>query len=356
MRAWKYLAGFTIPITVFISLYAGGIWSFTSILYGFMLLPILESLLPDATANLEAAEEEMAKKDRTYDILLYLNVPIQYGLLIFFLWSVKQGGQTTLELIGMTLSMGLSCGVIGINVAHELGHRKPIFEQGLAKALLLTSLYMHFIIEHNRGHHKNVSTDDDPASARRGEGIYAFWFRSVRDSIISAWQLEAKRMRHEHKKVWSAGNQMLQFASLELGLLMAILVIFGWLPLLLFIAAATMGFLLLETINYIEHYGLRRRQKSSGLYERVMPWHSWNSSHIFGRLVLYELTRHSDHHYMASRPYQVLRHMEEAPQLPAGYPAMMLLSLIPALWFRVMDKRVDQVMMAHTVDTQNVEL
>jgi alkane 1-monooxygenase len=111
---------------------------------------------------------------------------------------------------------------------------------------------------------------------------------------------------------------------------------------------------LLETINYIEHYGLRRRQKSSGLYERVMPWHSWNSSHIFGRMVLYELTRHSDHHYQASRPYQVLRHMEEAPQLPAGYPAMMLLSLVPPLWFKVMDKRAAAVMDAHAPEFQTL--
>ena len=95
--------------------------------------------------------------------------------------------------------------------------------------------------------------------------------------------------------------------------------------------------LLLETINYVEHYGLRRRKLDNGRYERVMPWHSWNSNQYLGRIILYELTRHSDHHYLASREYQILRHMDEAPQLPAGYPAMMLLALLPPAWFRVMD-------------------
>jgi alkane 1-monooxygenase len=126
-----------------------------------------------------------------------------------------------------------------------------------------------------------------------------------------------------------------------------IAIAFSVFAMLLFVAAAFMGILLLETINYVEHYGLRRKLTDNGNYERVMPWHSWNSNHYIGRICLYELTRHSDHHYLASRKYQVLRHLNDAPQLPAGYPAMMLLSLLPPVWFYVMNRRAQAVMEAH---------
>ena len=112
---------------------------------------------------------------------------------------------------------------------------------------------------------------------------------------------------------------------------------------MLFIAAAFAGALLLETVNYIEHYGLQRHQKADGKYERAMPQHSWNSNHILGRLMLFELSRHSDHHYLASRKYQILQHHEDAPQLPTGYPGSMILALVPPLWFYVMNKKIKQL-------------
>jgi alkane 1-monooxygenase len=120
----------------------------------------------------------------------------------------------------------------------------------------------------------------------------------------------------------------------------AVFTFFGSLALLCFLAAAVLGILLLETVNYIEHYGLERKKTESG-YERAMPEHSWNSSHILGRLMLFELSRHSDHHYLASRKYQVLRHHDSAPQMPTGYPGMLLLSLIPPIWFGIMHKRIE---------------
>jgi alkane 1-monooxygenase len=117
---------------------------------------------------------------------------------------------------------------------------------------------------------------------------------------------------------------------------------FGGTILLYFLAAATCGFLLLETVNYIEHYGLAREKMSSGGYEAVKPHHSWNSDHLLGRLLLFELSRHSDHHYRAARKYQVLRHMEPSPQMPTGYPGMMVLAMVPPLWFAVMNPRSRQ--------------
>ena len=106
------------------------------------------------------------------------------------------------------------------------------------------------------------------------------------------------------------------------------------------IAAGVVSFLFLETVNYIEHYGLLRLKNASGRYERVQKIHSWNSNHVVGRIILYELTRHSDHHYKSSKKYQVLESHEESPILPYGYPTSMVLAMIPPLWFRIMNKRV----------------
>ncbi len=241
--------------------------------------------------------------------------------------------------VGRITAMGMLCGVMGINVAHELGHRKRKYEQQMSKLLLLTSLYMHFFIEHNRGHHKHVSTAEDPSSARLGESLYAFWIRSVVLSYLSAWKLEAGRLRKKGQRTFSIHNEMLQFQVIQLTFLLVVGYVYGWAVMLYYVLAAIMGFLLLETVNYIEHYGLSRNKTDRG-YERVMPAHSWNSDHLVGRIMLFELSRHSDHHYIASRKYQVLRHMNDSPQMPTGYPGMMLMATVPPLWFYVMDSRI----------------
>ena len=332
---------FSITIIV-VSLIMGGPWVFVAPIYVFVLIPLLELILPYSEANLEKAEEEIAKKDVKYDLMVWSVVPLQYGLLFFFLNRVNDASLTWWELTGMIFSFGIACGVLGINVAHELGHRNTWYEQTMSKMLLLTSLYTHFFIEHNRGHHKNVSTDEDPASSRRGETIYAFYIRSVRDSWFSAWHLEGERLKKTNTSFWSLQNEMLVLQIIQVVFVAAIGLIWGWKAMLFFIASATVGFLLLETVNYIEHYGLRRKKIDGAYYEKVMPVHSWNSNHPIGRIMLFELTRHSDHHYMASRKYQVLRHFDDSPQMPTGYPGMMVLSFFPPLFFSVMHKQIEK--------------
>ncbi len=344
MRSWKYFAAYNVPVFVFLSLYLPGAWSFLGLLYAFGLVPILEIVLPVSDRNLTAAEEEAASKDRFFDWILYANVPIQIGLMVYFLFIAGFSDLTLVEWIGKTASMGVSCAALGINVSHELGHRSSAFERVLSKTLLATTLYMHFIIEHNLGHHRHVSTDEDPASAARGQNLYAFLPQSVWGGYVSAWQLERTRLANKNLGFWSISNEMIRFTIIQALLIAAVGLVFGPFALAGFIAASAIGIGLLETVNYIEHYGLRREQRESGRYERVMPHHSWNSGHPYGRLMLYELTRHSDHHYLASRPYQILRHFGDAPQMPAGYPAMVLLATVPPLWFAVMNPLVDQVM------------
>jgi alkane 1-monooxygenase len=237
----------------------------------------------------------------------------------------------------------LLCGSFGINVGHELGHRNKKYEQAMAKMLLLSSLYMHFFIEHNKGHHKRVSTPEDPSSARFNEPLYRFYLRTVIGAYRSAWEISSAELKKKSLPFLHWKNEMLMFQVIQLSFVTGILLLFGWLTTLYFLAAAVMGFLMLETVNYIEHYGLQRRKTGPSSYERALPIHSWNSNHVLGRIVLFELSRHSDHHYLASRKYQVLRHHDDAPQMPTGYPGMMLLSLIPPLWFRVMNHRVEDI-------------
>ena len=269
-------------------------------------------------------------------------MPIQYAILLFFLVSIGNEATPQYAKLGATTALGMACGVLGINAAHELGHRNTWYEQLMSKMLLITTLYMHFFIEHNRGHHKNVSTDDDPASSRYGEMIYTFYFRTIWGSWVSAWRLERERLNQNKQSFWSFQNEMLRFQVLQLALLACIYVVFGGNTLLWYLLGATIGFLLLETVNYIEHYGLRRK-KLGNRYERTLPTHSWNSNHPLGRLMLLELSRHSDHHFIANRKYQLLRHFDESPQMPTGYPGMMLLALVPPLWFWVMHREIDKL-------------
>ncbi|MFO0362550.1 MAG: alkane 1-monooxygenase [Flavobacteriales bacterium] len=340
MRILKYLAAFSLPLSVGLSFTREGWISFLPVVYAFIAIPIVEYFIGEDPTNLDAAERELARKDNAYDILLWLTVPTQVGMLAWFLWLMKNEPADGVTTAGRIASMGLMCGVFGINVAHELGHRTTKFEQVLARIMLCTSFYMHFFIEHNRGHHRNVGTPDDGATARKGEMVYTFWLRTIVQSFLSAWQIVKKERNRKKKTEWSFGNEMIQYLLIQAALIAAIAWYGGWDVTGPFLLAALIGILLLETVNYIEHYGLVRKKVSEHRYEDVEPWHSWNSDFILGRLILFELTRHSDHHWEPSKHYQLLDSMPKALQLPAGYPAMMLLSLLPPVWFKVMDRRL----------------
>jgi len=230
-----------------------------------------------------------------------------------------------------------------INVAHELGHRESLFERSLSKLLLLPCLYMHFYLEHNFGHHKNVATPLDPATAKFNQPVYHFWLTSVSQQYINAWKIQLALLKQHNKGFLSAKNDMLFYLLFQALYLFTIVVLLGWNALFFAVCIGIMSFLFLETINYLEHYGLLRQKLPSGRYERVQTYHSWNSNHFIGRIVLYELTRHSDHHFKSSRKYQDLTHKPDSPQLPFGYPTSILLALVPPLWFYIMNSRVPKV-------------
>jgi len=340
LRDLRYLLAYSLPGTALLGLWLGGPWTWLTLAYAFGAVPLLEWLVPPAPAPAGAPAATEARRHVFFDGLLYLNVPLQYGLLAYFLYALGTRGFSAAEVAGAVFSVGICCGALGINVAHELGHRSRGWEQRLAQLLLLSSWYPHFFIEHNRGHHRHVATPHDPATARLHESFWQFLPRAVLGEYRSAWMLEAERLRKLGQPVWATGNQLLQFQAAQAVLAGAVLACFGPAGLLAWLAAAVVGYVLFQLVNYVEHYGLLRQRTASGAYERVQPHHSWNSEHPLGRILLYELTRHSDHHYQASRPYQTLRFQPASPQMPTGYPGMMLLATVPPLWFRVMNKRV----------------
>lgn len=341
-RMLQYLFVYTVPLVGFMGFFKFGAWTWAVPIYAYAFVPIVELVTKASQKNMTKAEEDVAKNSRVYDWMVYSIVPLQWAMFITFMFVIQTPGLVWWEYTGMIVSMGIGCAAFGINVGHELGHRHKWYEQWMAKALLLTAQYMHFFIEHNRGHHKNVSTADDPATSRQGEIVYTFWFRSVIMGYISAWKIELGRLAKAEKPWYHWSNEMIFYAVVQIGFLALVAAVFNVTVMLAVLAASTIGFLLLETVNYIEHYGLVRHASEKG-YQRVLPIHSWNSNHVLGRLLLFELSRHSDHHYMASRPYQVLRHFDDSPQMPTGYPGMIMLALVPPLWFAVMNPRVNKL-------------
>lgn len=344
MTDLKYLAAFSIPLMAVLSISLKGYWAFATPVYAFIILPVLELILPMDERNLEQNEVENKLKKQLFDWLLYLNLPIIYGILIFALLQVTFTEIKAYEFIGMVISTGIVLAVNGINVGHELGHRQNTNQRFIGKALMLPSLYMHFYIEHNFGHHLNAATKEDPATARYNQNVYSFWFTSTIRQYLSAWRIQKNLLKNSGKGFFSFKNDMFWYLVIEVFYLIIIFLVFGSVGLLFSVLSAIVGFTLLETVNYIEHYGLLRLKTKSGRYERVKEIHSWNSNHIIGRIVLYELTRHSDHHYKSSKKYQILDCHKESPQMPFGYPTSMVMSLFPPLWFKVMNRRIPREM------------
>jgi alkane 1-monooxygenase len=341
VRALQYLLPISFFICAYFSFHQTGILAYCPLLLGFGLMPIAEILLKPNFLNHQDAEEAVLKESQLYDWVLYFFGFLQLFSLGYFFYVLNTQSTDTATFIGRSISMGVLCGLFGINLSHELGHRKEAFPKTLAKLCLSTSLFYHFHIEHNKGHHKNFCTPHDPASARKDENIYSFFARAIPGVYFGAWHIANDECMKKYGTLYSLRNEMIQAHILQ-GCIIAIAAILGWKVLVGFLIASILGMLLLESVDYIQHYGLSRKQTSETSYERGMPHHSWDSHYPIGRLMLFELTRHSDHHYLANRKYQILRSFDTAPQMPTGYPGTIILALVPPLWFSVMNKRIQQ--------------
>lgn len=306
------------------------------------LVPVIDLVVGTDSSNPPDEAVAGLEADHYYRWITFVFLPVQYAGFALSFWYLATADLTPLDRVGLAVTVGF-IGGLGINTAHELGHKRPDVERWLAKVALAQAWYGHFYVEHNRGHHVRVATPDDPASSRLGESFYAFWPRTVAGSLRNAWRLEARRYARRSRSPWRIGNDVLN-AWLLSAVLWAVMLVWlgvGVLPYL--VLQAVVAFSLLEAVNYLEHYGLLRvRVGGPGRerYERVEPRHSWNSNNVATNVLLYHLERHSDHHANPTRRYQALRDFPEAPVLPTGYAGMILLALVPPLWRRVMDPRV----------------
>ncbi|HKC27066.1 MAG TPA: alkane 1-monooxygenase [Jatrophihabitans sp.] len=344
-KRYLWLLGTVVPLFLFlgwglVNLTGLALFWWMGPIFVYIVIPLLDLVIGDDASN--APEEVVAflEQDRYYRWITYLFLPLQFLSLFAGLWLMtRHGGLPVIDRLGIATTVGMLNG-IAINTAHELGHKKEHLERWFARIALAPCGYGHFFIEHNRGHHVRVATPDDPASSRLGESFWRFWPRTVVGSVRNGWRLEQSRLRRMGKRTWTLRNDVLNAWAMSVLLWAVLVAVFGVAVLPYLLLQAVLAFSLLEAVNYLEHYGLRRQTLPNGRYERVTPRHSWNNNHLTTNLFLYHLQRHSDHHANPTRRYQALRHFDDSPQLPAGYAAMILLAYFPPLWRRVMDNRV----------------
>lgn len=297
------------------------------IVFVFVLIPLIDQIVGVNTSVPDDFQFKKWKKVNVWAPSIYLYFATHF-IVLFYAFS-KLSSYSTIDLIICGISLGLYNGGIGITVAHELCHKKEKRHRLMADILLASVCYQHFAVEHVRGHHINVATENDPASARKFETVYHFLYRTITGSFLSALRIDKKSV----------------FIGIMISLIFVLIAYFyqGLNGITFFILQSAVAITLLELVNYVEHYGLSRKKLDNGRYERVIPIHSWNSAHQFSNSILFNLQRHSDHHASAHLPYTVLKHQDSAPQLPSGYPGMIMLSLVPPLWFKIMHKELEKL-------------
>jgi alkane 1-monooxygenase len=339
-RTLPFLLPYTVPLSILLCSVRGGPWAFGVVAWIYLAVPWLDVLLgrPPGVPMPDAPPAPGPGALARWALRLW--APTQAALVLWALVVLKTRSASLVDCWVLACDLGLAGGVIGITVAHELCHSRSPWDRRLAELLMLASSYPHFCIQHVHGHHRNVATPGDPATARAGESLYAFLCRCVPGGVRGAWRLEARRLRMRRSPVWSVRNRMFGYATILAAVYALVAWGFGPRGVFFFAAQGAVAVFLLEAINYVQHYGLTRRQVVRGRYEPVRPWHAWNFSHRLSNWLLFNLGRHSDHHCRARLPFHALRDRPEAPQLPAGYFAMVLLALFPPLWQAVMDPRV----------------
>jgi alkane 1-monooxygenase len=346
LRALAFLLAYVVPGLMPAAAWLGA-WSgaidaaaWFPLAFLFVLLPLADYAIGIGRENPSPAEAARLEASPYFRLITWLCLPVQ---LLLLAWSTRHFVDTPLSFGGATgwiLSQGVVSGVVAINVAHELIHKDSRFEQALGGALLASVGYQGFKIEHVRGHHVHVSTPLDASSARLGQSSWHFIPRALLRNTRTAWRLETARLSRLRLPALHWRNELLGWTALWLGFCLAAFAAVGARGLAFFLLQGLFAAISLEIINYVEHYGLARREIAPGRYERTTHLHSWNSGYRLSNALLFHLQRHSDHHETPRRRYPALLHHDASPQLPGGYASMFLLALVPPLWFRVIDPRV----------------
>jgi alkane 1-monooxygenase len=307
-------------------------------LYG--IVPLIDQIIKLDLKNPTKEEQKKLSREIRFKIPLYITVVFDW---VFLIWGIKEIFTNT---NGYFYSIGIFI-VIGtlqsssINISHEIFHKAKTWDKIIGTLNLSKNLYMHFLIEHLEGHHKNVSTPEDPATSKLNQSVYHFLPRTIIGGYLSAWTIENRNCLEVHKTVFTPYNRMFYFSASNVLIPLIVFFYFGWKVTIVFALLALMSVIYLEVINYFEHYGLSRKKLENGVYENVNISHSWNAPHRLSNYILFKLQRHSDHHENSLKPYQSLCSYEESPTLPNGYSMCLLLALFPQLWFSIMNPLVE---------------
>ena len=310
-------------------------WSLSPFVWVFILVPIIDIMLPYLNKKDEELNENLL---HSFSIIIVL--PCILFLIIYGLIIVSDAKMNFITIAALGAAVGMSGGSIGITTAHELIHRQSKFMRSLGVILLILCLYGHFRIEHVYGHHRNVATKEDPATARKGENFYFYFIRCVINSVISSWNIEKDILKKKNSNIYSLKNRMLHYFFLELLFLCLAFYFTGINGLIFIFFHALVSITLLELVNYIQHYGLTRK-KENGKYERFSDHHSWNSRHISANWSTFNLGLHNEHHKSAGKHYPLLSQEEKILEMPSNYSIMLIMALIPPLWFYVMNPKLN---------------
>lgn len=331
----NYWRGYFFACLTFLGGLVGGYWSFLGLGIIFVLHPLMDNLIQ---RNINIPPFRLRSK--------WSVAPLVFALPFLCLFSfgglllAMQANQ--LEMLGLVLSFGTILGVLGINTAHELVHRREGWLRNLGMGILTLVNFTHWETEHVYGHHKKVATPDDSATARKNEWIYIYYFRSYFGGLMSSIRIENQRLKNKKSfNPWQ--NRIYWFGLLQLLITIFVYVISGSAGLLFWIGQSLMAIFLLQTVDYIEHYGLLRQKNEMGVYEPVKTNHSWDSYKAWTNYTLFNLGFHSHHHHKAALPYTELQAQPTAMHLPLGYSAMALLALVPPLFFMLMNPKLKKI-------------
>ncbi|MBC8256198.1 MAG: alkane 1-monooxygenase [Candidatus Marinimicrobia bacterium] len=353
----KYLKYYITPVLspiIIIGIMLGGHWMWLGFVELLVVMIIGDSILGEDTSQPEYKSPWMI------ELPLHLALPIIISILISFAWSTGGGAADFLgigailsqfinydfigarnssiwsDYIGGIVSVGFIVAGYGTNVAHELTHRvKDKLAMFEGRWLLSVSCNADFAIEHVYGHHVTVGTDEDPATAKKGENVYSFAIRSAILGHFSAWRLEIKRLHKKGISIVSIQNRIFTGYLMSILWISLFYIAGGYFGVILFLAQAGIAKFILEIVNYMEHYGLSRKPGQS-----IKPEHSWNTNQIMSGIVLFSLTRHSAHHEKSMVKFWKLAPYKNAPQMPYGYLTTLFICLIPPLWYSVITPRL----------------
>jgi alkane 1-monooxygenase len=341
LRAWPYWLTLTFVPLVALALYQGG-WTILLIpFYGWVLMPLLDTVLGRNLTNPDPETPDSALF--WFRLLTWIWFPVQFILVFGSLWYLTRvASYPTLETLGIMFGIGVTTGIVGIVYAHELFHKSNWYERNLGDLLMALVLYGHFRTEHLLVHHPHVGTPRDTVTARYNEGFLRAFPRVLWQGPGSAWRAEAAMLARRRRSPWHLSNPIWKYLVLQAAFLGLAFAIGGWAGVGLFAFQAIIAVWQLELTNYVEHYGLTRKYLGDGKYEPVRPHHSWDSAHRVSGLLLINLQRHADHHVHPMRRFPLLQIYDEAevPQLPTGYPPMTAMAMVPPLWRRVFNPKV----------------